>query len=495
MAACAHVIGRQDKQLSKAKLMKKPPRTARTVKPSIKQQTPGWLWGFIALLVLLPLPFGSNRPWAADLMGVLSATLLLLMLWQEKDEKPWQGELPLKRLFAAALGFSTVILWSVIQALPWTPLAWHHPLWIDAAAILGPVSGAISVDPGVLLESLVRIFSYIVFFLLAFSAGRDRKHAALILKSLSFAAAFYALYGIFAYAAGTEMILWFKKWAYTTFLTSTFVNKNSYAAYAGMGLLCALSLTHLNFTNARLKEKELAKKSVLLVFLEKLSLTQMMTLLIPIVMLAALSLSGSRAGIISSFCGVLTLFVALAANHRARFKKVFLISAALLGLFLFFVFLGGQTLITRFDINQFGEDAQMRLSGYALALQAITDNPWLGFGLGTFDTAFRLYRDSSLPLWFHHAHNDYLEMMMDLGVPVALILFSSIATLISCCISGIWNRKRDIIYPALALGVSGIIIVHSLFDFSMHMPAIAATYATILGLGVAQSWSTQKKTA
>ncbi len=454
---------------------------------------PLWLWGFIALLVLLPLPFGANRDWASALMGVISGGLFLFMLWEEKDAPPWQGAAPRKRILGAALGFSIVILWGFIQTLPWTPTSWHHPIWIQTKDILGPVSSAISVDPSIFIESLSRLLSYIVFFLMAFCAGRNNAYAKQIVKALAWAGTFYAFYGLLAYASGAETILWFKKWAYHTFLTSTFVNKNSYAAYAGIGLLCSLALVRDQMKHIVIRDRLLAQKSKMLAYLDSLSFTQIVVLLIPILLIAALALTGSRAGTASSFFGVLTLLVALAVNMRMRSKKGMLISIAVLGAFLFFVLLGGQTLMTRFDGENLSQDTSIRLAGYSLALQAISDNPWLGFGLGTFDSAFRLYRDASLSLWYHHAHNDYLEMLMDLGIPVASILFLSLGLLVSCCASGVWERKRGAIYPALGLGASALIAAHSLVDFSMHIPAIAATYATLLGLGVAQSWSSRNK--
>ena len=159
--------------------------------------------------------------------------------------------------------------------------------------------------------------------------------------------------------------------------------------------------------------------------------------------------------------------------------------------FLLFVMIGGHTLVSRFNVENVGQDTAIRMAAYSLTLDAISDNPWFGFGLGTFDTAFRIYRDSSLPVWFHHAHNDYLEMMMDLGIPAALILFAVIGVLISVCVKGVWKRKRDSVYPAVGVAASVLIAVHSLFDFSMHIPAIAALYVALLGLGVGQSWSSR----
>jgi hypothetical protein len=222
---------------------------------------PLWFSAFILLLVLLPLPFGTNRPWASNLFGVLSGLLLVAMLWQQRFAPSWTGEPPRKRLTLAAIGLTAVIVWSFFQVVPWTPEAWHHPLWKDAAALLGPLDGAISVDPSVFSEALIRFLGFIACFLLAFYGGRDKENALALVRALAFAGAGYALYGLIAQGTGSETILWYKKWAYQGFLTSTFVNKNSYAAYAGLSLLCALAVARHHFKHLKIKDKILEEKS------------------------------------------------------------------------------------------------------------------------------------------------------------------------------------------------------------------------------------------
>ena len=53
-------------------------------------------------------------------------------------------------------------------------------------------------------------------------------------------------------------------------------------------------------------------------------------------------------------------------------------------------------------------------------------------------------------------------------------------------------RRRNRIYPVAALGATAVIAFHSAFDFSLQIPAIALTYAVILGLGVSQSFATRE---
>ncbi len=453
---------------------------------------PFWFSAFIVLLILLPLPFGGNRLWASNLFGVLMGLLLIAMLWEQRKGISWAGNPPRKRLVAAAIGLTGALVWAFFQVAPWAPEDWLHPLWSEASALLGPTDGTVSIDPGAFPESLVRLLGFAACFLLAFHGGRERENARALVRALAFAGTAYALYGLLVQAMGSETILWYKKWAYQGFLTSTFVNKNSYAVYAGMGLLSALAVARSHAKHVEIKDRALAQKSRFAAFFTSLSLRDYAFFSLPIVILAALSLTGSRAGIACSLLGIAVFFIALAVNRRWGARKGAFLASALFVLFIVFVAIGGDALLFRLEDQKIGEDSATRLAAYTLAKQAISDNPWLGFGLGSFESAFQLYRDDTLLLWFHHAHNDYLEMAMDLGLPAFLFLFCSLGLLVSCCIQGVWIRRRDAVYPALALAATFLIASHVCVDFSLHIPAIGATYAALLGLGVAQSFSSSQ---
>lgn len=452
-----------------------------------------WFIGLIVLLALLPLPFGSNRPWASDLMAVVTGGLLLVMLFYPAPPLIWNdGKAPTVRLRMAVAAFASVIAWSFIQIMPLTPTAWHHPVWGEAAKALGPLSGSLSLDVGSFPEALLRLLSYAGCFALAFNGAREKTGAKLLLRTLAGVGGCYALYGLIVYSSGTETILWFDKWAYFGFLTSTFVNKNSYAAYAGLGLLCSLGLCWQTLRHITIKDHVLAHRSKAAAFFAALEARHYALMILPVLILAALVLTGSRAGIASTLVGVFVFFFALAVSKRMGWRKWLAGLVVLFLLLLGLVALGGDSLTGRMDTQHLDLATGERVAAYKLEMLAIGDNPWFGFGLGSFDSAFRLYRDSSLPVWFHHAHNDYIEMIMDLGIPMALVLFAVIGLLASCCMQGVWTRKRGVLYPALALGATALLATHAFVDFSFHIPAIAATYAALLGLGVAQSWSTRK---
>lgn len=450
-----------------------------------------WFTGFVILLALMPLPFGSNRPWASNLFGVISSILLAGMAYHTYRVAPAIHEnFPMKRVIVSALLACATIVWAFVQILPITPESWHHPLWKEVGDVVN-VRGSISIDPGVFPESIVRIFGYISCFILAFYGGRDEKRASWMLKVLMFAGLAYAVYGILMQAFGIQYVLWFPKWAYQGYATSTFVNKNSYATYAGLGLLCSAGFLRQYFSEKIARIKKQSKHPFTVNWLQYFDLKDFFRSFIFIVILGALILTSSRAGFVSVVMGLIAYVSALALNqrHRGHFWIIGAMAGAILIVAL--VAIGGETLLARSEGRTLDSDMATRIAAYKLAVQAVGDNPIFGYGLGTFENAFRLYRDSSLNLWFQHAHNDYLEMAMELGVPATLCFITAILLMVSCCVQGVWKRKKFGEIPAVGFAASILVGVHATADFSLQIPAVTATYAALLGLGVAQSWSSR----
>jgi hypothetical protein len=56
---------------------------------------------------------------------------------------------------------------------------------------------------------------------------------------------------------------------------------------------------------------------------------------------------------------------------------------------------------------------------------------------------------------------------------------------------GFFARRRDSHYAAIAAAACVLIGLHSLVDFSLQIQANALAFALLLGLGLAQSWSTR----
>lgn len=108
-----------------------------------------------------------------------------------------------------------------------------------------------------------------------------------------------------------------------------------------------------------------------------------------------------------------------------------------------------------------------------------------GVGLGAFQDAFYRYQTFLPGYGVDFAHNDYLQILAELGLIGASLVMALIAMII-------WRLAKALRRPhpehwPLALGVLGglaAIALHSLVDFNLYIPANALVIAWLAGLAV-----------
>jgi len=449
---------------------------------------------FYALLILValaPLPLGSVYPLASAVLALAVGVLLVLHA----------AALARRRsVFTQTLGplspiifpFLLVLAWAGLQATPWTPASWHHPLWREAgAALREPLAGAVSVDPGETAFVLLRLLCYGGIFWLALQLGRRPERAAMALIGLSVAGIAYAAYGLVDKFSGANMVLWYVKTAYRDTVTGPFVNRNSFATYAGLGLLCLSGLI------VKLSEETASPRASgrfrAVQFIEALGGGRVLLVAGWAVLLTALLLTDSRGGVVSGLVGLAAFLAAIWTRPKPGRAGARLAAAAIV--------LGGLGLVA-----WSGEQVELRLADttpqseqraivYELALKGIDRSPGFGTGLGTFAEAFRFDRDDRIHGYWDKAHDTYIEDALELGIPATFILLTGLAAMLLRCAKGVRDRRRDSVYSCVGVGATILVAVHSLVDFSLAIPAIAATYALIMGVAVAQSWRTEEVVA
>ncbi len=438
-------------------------------------------WALIFVLAWAPLPFGSARPWAWDLLGVVAILLLILSGFEESIKPGRQGVL--RPLTPALIMAALLAVWIVFQSLPWNIFGWHHPLWDRASEVLGRgLDRSLSIDRESSFVHLFRLLTYGAYFLIAWRIGRRGQAAASILRAIGTIGAIYAIYGLIEFVSPEPRILWFVKDSYVGDVTSTFVNRNSFATFAGISVIANLAvIADLMMKNTDLR----SRRSLFLSIVENLLARGRWPMLWLILVSASLLMSHSRGGLVATLAALFTLLILIliAPAARAPWRLWFgwfvgIGSLAILGL-------TGASTFGRID--EIPGDFEMRPRINETLLRAIHDNYLGGTGLGSFVHIFPLYQPLAINGFVDLAHNDYLENMLELGVPAALLLFGIVLYLAGRCLLGVFRRRRDIVYPCAGVAATVLIGVHSTLDFSMQIPAVAVTYAVLLGVGVAQS--------
>lgn len=109
-------------------------------------------------------------------------------------------------------------------------------------------------------------------------------------------------------------------------------------------------------------------------------------------------------------------------------------------------------------------------------LTAVEDYTPIGTGLGTFQNIYRLYDDPGRTdrEFVNHAHNDYLEVVLELGLPGIFLVLVFLLWWIRRTLA-VWSgnfRGADL---ARAGSVPiGIVLLHSFVDYPIRTAAIAA---------------------
>ncbi|GEO15766.1 O-antigen ligase family protein [Microvirga aerophila] len=439
---------------------------------------------FLGALAWLPFWLGSNDTLAwslnAALFGGLVAVYHLTLLI-----KGISLPVPLSRLSVPATLVALLAVWIALQAVSWTPEAWHHPLWATAReALNGPVAGAVSLNGEATALALLRLLTAVAVFWLAVQFGHSRSNARTCLYAVVVIGSAYAVYGLIAHTLFPTTILWLEKEAYLDSVTSTFINRNTYATYAGLGLMVGIALL----------TREIEKVGEGRTWKDKLEnaiaglLGPGLRLMVLCLLLAlALLLTGSRAGITSTFAA-LFVFVALLAL-RARSSKLVATGWALavLGLIAALIGLVGEFYLDR--LEQAGSHIGSRLDVYALTWSAALDRLWLGTGYGSFADAFPAYRDATISgfgqIW-DKAHNTYVELFLGLGFPGAIILMLALIVLVGQAIAAVRHDRGYGPAALTACAASLLVGLHALVDFSLQIQAVTLTYVALLGLGVSQ---------
>lgn len=433
----------------------------------------GLFWSLTMVVLLSPLPFGSDRPLPASLLS--AAVGALVLAWGVAAlVAGGSPAVPIRPLLPAAALFAGTVAWAAVQGSSFTPGFLHHPYWAEAGAVLEvPLAGAISVNPDATWTRLQGLLAYAGVFWLAFQFCGRRARARQVMLALALAGLFYAAYGLYG------------RFVQPGPVTSTFVNRNSYATYAGLTLFCSLSLVVQRF--ARHARGNVPIGRALVHMLAQLDLTTTAALLSFLACSMALLLTQSRGAFVAGAIALLLYLGLLRSASILRspafyggFVAIVLATAVILMHF------SGEETMQRFE--QTGANFGNRLVYYETTLQAMADRPLLGTGYGTYANAFMAYNGPETGTYFlDKAHNTYLQLMFELGWPAALALISCLGYLTSRCWQGLRGRGRDGVYPATVLACSVFVGIHALVDFSLEMPANAATYALLLGMGCAQA--------
>jgi O-antigen ligase len=440
-------------------------------------------WLLFAAVALAPLPFGSNEPTTIAFWCIVLGACLVFAPVRSLGA----GQLALAGLAGIVVGAYALVLHEQLAEHPWLAAATPDPIWQEAQAALGvPLQPSVSIARNQPWFELGRPLVCMLALACGFLVGADRGRARQLLKVIAWSGAAYAMYGILAHLFDPTHILWREKQAYLAYVTGTFINRNTAAAYFGS---CAVVWSLLLWERVRLEMPRgpLLWRAMPARLLSRTPTRIVVAFAMVFLCLAAMFMTGSRAAVVLS---LLALIVAFTAFFRRDLPGRAGIVTALAGggaTALILLQLLGTGINARFDIQ--GAADQGRLEAYKSTLRMIAEHPWFGTGQGTFAYAFPAYRSPNISMWgvWDIAHNTLLEIASDMGIPIAGLVVVAWIVVFAVLVRGALIRRRAPVIPVAALAVAILAVLHSMIDFSLQIPGYSIVGMALIGTGLAQS--------
>lgn len=412
-----------------------------------RQTIDTWLERTMLALVLGLLGFGTLA------LGAVRPSEFIVLWW----------------LVAGVLGLWVVRIWVAPKfRFLWPPVCWAmlpfvgYALWRHQTADIEFIAR----------QELIQI----ILAALLLAAVVNNLHSQESTRVISFFLVALALavsmYGIFQWLKHSEQVWWFPRpAAYWDRASGSFICPNHLAGFLEMILPIAVALT----VTGRVPV-----------------VTRIGLAYASLVILAGVAATQSRGGWLATGVAMLMLFLFLVREKGQRWIALGLLAVVLgTGGWLYSRSISHRVTSTYVS----GHERDIRLRLWVSAAQMWQDHPWWGVGADHFDYRFRQYREAVDKTQARpgRAHNDFINTLADYGVVGLLLVLLPVGV-------GAWSVFRCWRYvqrgggdfgekksnrAAIVLGAAAgltALLVHSFFDFNMHIPANAFLAVTLLAV-------------
>ncbi len=442
-------------------------------------------WLLLFLLAFSPLAFGTSEHWSIMTVElVVCGSLFLCLMGLRLSGKVFYRVPGLVPLFS-------LLLVMVLQAVPipaellkiLSPMSWeaYRPVY----ELIGSNEWlSVSVNQKATIQELLRIGSYVLFYILTIQLLRTGERLKKVLSFVVILAGIIALIAILQQFSSGGKLYWFRPSPGGN-PGGPWVNINQYSAYIEM--ICPLAIGLFLFYRSSVAREHSFRQRFVAFFTSPGSNLYFFYGIIFLLLCSSVFISLCRGGIITILLSCV-LFALLASIRLRKFGKASFWIAFCLVL-LFITSLGWQPIVDEFSyaLSPSGGIRDGRVQLWSDTLGMIRDYLLLGSGFGTYVDVYPSYKTIASNLIFDHAHNDYLELLSDGGV----ISFLLVAWFLLALLLHAWRKirvRQDRFAVLLGVGAfTGICaaLMHIVVDFNLHNGAVGLYFAFLCGLLVA----------
>ncbi len=389
-----------------------------------------------SIVIFTPIAFGGVQGWAKAILHI-EVIIAISLFFIKQIQEQCKIKSNKTDLYLPALAMSTLVIFSAL----------------------------FSVNPRTSLWAVILFFDYILLLYLFVNTVHTRRQLRQIISIIIIMGVFISIIGIAIQLRGGNFFNLGNNKADGTRFSALYVNPDHMAGYMEMAIPLALGFITTGIDNFK------RFGIIIAIFLMFIAL------------LFSLS-RGAWTGLASAI-----IFLILGFRLHRRLNRKIIITIAITLFIIFIIILSSPMLIK--SVRSFGDklDAiSVRLTVWKGVINMIKDYPLSGTGPGTFGLVFTQYQPPGLNRHYSMAHNDYLHFTSELGVlfiPIALwmiIIFYK---------RGMKKSKtKSRLVKGTTLGAIGgvtAILMHSLSDFNLHIPANALVFTILVAISVAPS--------
>ena len=393
------------------------------------------LYGTTFLLGFCPLAFGAVEPWAISVLE--STTAILFVIWLVGRTKSSTLKVVWTPAFPPMLAFAGIMLLQLLPGLSTYRYATYS-------------------------QFLLYVSYGLCGFLITQTLTRTRQ-LRILASALGIYGTAVAIFAILQSLSSTGKLYWIRTPHFGGWIYGPYVNHNHYAGL--MEILVPIPLIFSFSRYAHGREKWISASAAAL-------------------MAATIFLCGSRGGMVA-FAAQMAIFVWLFCRESRQKGLAFLLGAFLLVALGTVAWTGGGEVSARILSSATDRHAEIanntRLRIDRDTLQMFAKRPLLGWGMGTFEDVYPQFRSFYTNFLIDKAHNDYLQLLAEAGI----LGFGCAVWFLSASLRTAWrniHKWTSDINAAVAavslLGISGI-LVHSLVDFNLQIPANALLFYSL----------------
>jgi O-antigen ligase len=429
-----------------------------------------WSLTLAAWLLLMIVIGGVSNPSASmvAVQAIVSLVMLAAALWRLRQGFP--GRLAVAGTVLAVLCFVLVAL----QLVPLPPAIWQNlpgrAIVVETAKLAGGSVDswrALSLTPDLTKLCFIALLPGFATFLAVMTL--DRRDAPVIGLALVFAAIAGVMVGLLQRNAPVDSWLHFYGYrAGPSRVSGSFGNPNYFAAqlFISIPFLAALAMT--------MQDRMRMRGWLVFIFVAVYAG----------IILAGLAVVGSRGGVLLAMASVL-LSVALVYRPRAtgQQRKRSVLPLIIIGSLLIFGQLGMAGILQLASTDPL---ADFRTTIYSVSLETMRSVfPW-GGGFGSFVPLYQMFETPGTMIsnYVNHAHNDWLEVVIEGGLPGAALLVMFLVLALAGVVTVLqlaMDNSSNGYYRAAAVALL-LFMMHALIDFGLRTPALGSIAAASFGM-------------